>query len=109
MSPRRGELWWVRLDPTEGSEIRKTRPCLLLTADSLNRLRRTVVVVPYSTSAQTHPPLTVPVTCQGQPAVAVIDQVRAISKDRLASPIELASQGDISTVLAALGEILEMP
>jgi len=70
MSPRRGELWWVRLDPTEGSEIRKTRLCLVLTADSLNRLRRTVVVVPFSTSAQAHPPVTVSVTCQGQPAVA---------------------------------------
>ena len=109
MSPRRGELWWVRLDPTEGSEIRKTRPCLVLTADSLNRLRRTVVVVPYSTSAQAHPPVTVSVTCQGQPAVAVVDQVRAISRDRLVASIEPASAGEISAVLAALAEILEMP
>jgi mRNA interferase MazF len=62
-----------------------------------------------STSAQAHPPLTVGVTCQGQPAVAVIDQVRAISKDRLVSSVELASEEDVAAVLAALGEILEMP
>jgi len=44
--PRRGEVWWLRLDPTEGSEIAKTRPCVVLTADVLNERRRTVVVVP---------------------------------------------------------------
>src|SRR2546427_714220 len=66
MTPQRGDIWWVSLDPTQGSEIRKTRPCLVLTANTLNRLRQTVVVVPLSTAARAHPPITVPVTCQGQ-------------------------------------------
>jgi mRNA interferase MazF len=67
------------------------------------------VVVPYSTSAQSHPPLTVPVTCQGQPAVAVVDQVRAIGKDRLVASIEVAPDVNISAMLTSLAEILEMP
>ena len=54
MTPARGEIWWVRLDPTLGSEIRKTRPALVLTADVLNRMRQTVVVVPLSTAAASH-------------------------------------------------------
>jgi mRNA interferase MazF len=46
----RGAVWWVSLDPTQGAEIQKPRPCPVLTADVLNRLRQTVVVVPFSTS-----------------------------------------------------------
>jgi mRNA interferase MazF len=109
MNPLRGEVWWASLDPTEGSEIRKTRPCLVLTADALNRLRATVVVVPYSTAAGSHPPITVPVTCQGRPAVAVIDQVRAIAKHRLKERIETAAEADVSSVVTALATILEIP
>jgi mRNA interferase MazF len=106
VSPARGEVWWVSLDPTEGSEIRKTRPCLILTTDTVNRFRRTVVVVPYSTAAGSHPPITVPVTCLGQPAVAVVDQVRAIAKERLHERAEVASAEDLRTVGAAVAEIL---
>lgn len=109
MNPQRGEVWWVRLDPTQGSEIRKTRPCLVLSANALNRLRKTVVVVPFSTAAQAHPPVTVAVECQGRAAVAVIDQVRAVAKPRLQSRIETASPQTLQAVLSALGQILEIP
>lgn len=48
MSPpiRRGEIWWVAFDPARGSEIRKTRPCVVVSVDEVNRARRTPVVVP---------------------------------------------------------------
>ncbi len=108
MTQARGEVWWVRLDPTEGSEIRKTRPCLVLTADTLNRFRRTVVVIPYSTVAAAHPPITIRVTCQGKPAVAVIDQVRAIAKERLVDRIEVASEEQFAAVTEALAVVLEL-
>lgn len=107
-SPARGEVWWVSLDPTRGSEIRKTRPCLVLTADALNRHRQTVVVVPYSSSAGAHPPITVPVTIQGKKAVAVVDQIRAISRQRLRARIERADPHDVAAVSEALGRILEL-
>jgi len=81
--PRRGEVWWLRLDPTEGSEIAKTRPCVVLTADVLNERRRTVVVVPLSSSPTASPPLLVPVERGGRVAVAVTDQIRAMAKHRL--------------------------
>jgi mRNA interferase MazF len=109
MDPQRGEVWWVSLDPTQGAEIRKTRPCLVLSADVLNRLRKTVVVVPFSTAAGVHPPLTVAVTCQGKAVVAVVDQIRAVAKHRLRSKIEMASPETLRTVVAALGRILGIP
>ena len=104
----RGEVWWVSLDPTQGSEIKKTRPCVVLTHDTLNKLRRTVVVIPLSTAAKPHPPITVPVTCQGQPAVAVIDQIRAVTKHRLKSKLEAMTPGDLAAISRAISMILEL-
>lgn len=104
----RGDVWWVSLDPTQGSEIRKTRPCLVLSHDTLNRLRRTVVVVPLSSAAEAHPPITVPITCRGRSAVAIVDQIRAVGKHRLKSRIEVAAAEDIAVVARAVAAILQL-
>ena len=109
VTPARGEVWWVRLDPTLGSEVRKTRPALVMTADVLDRMRQTVVVVPFSTAAGSHPPVTVSVRCLGRRAVAVIDEVRAVSRERLVSKIETASADDVAAVGEAIAQILELP
>lgn len=105
---KRGDIWWVSLDPTQGSEIKKTRPCVVLTHDTMNRLRRTVVVVPLSTAAKPHPPITIPVTCQGASAVAVIDQIRAVAKHRLKSRLETLSPDELDEVCHAVSSILEL-
>ncbi|WP_199221403.1 type II toxin-antitoxin system PemK/MazF family toxin [Desulfonatronum sp. SC1] len=105
---KRGEIWWVSLDPTQGSEIKKTRPCVVLSHDTLNRLRRTVVVVPLSTSAKPHPPITVAVTCQRDTAVAVIDQIRAVAKHRLKSRIEFLDRDELDEICRAIATILEI-
>ncbi len=105
---KRGEIWWISLDPTQGSEIKKTRPCIVLTHDTINRLRRTVVVVPLSTAAKPHPPITVPVTCQGNSAVAVVDQIRAVAKHRLKSKIETLATDELDEVCQAVSTILEI-
>ncbi len=104
----RGDIWWISLDPTQGSEIRKTRPCVVLSHDTLNRLRHTVVVVPLSTAAQPHPPITIPVTCQGESCVAVIDQIRAVAKHRLKSRIEPLDRDELDEVCRAVASILEI-
>jgi mRNA interferase MazF len=106
--PSRGEVWWVRLDPSQGSEIAKTRPCVILSANVLNERRRTVVVVPFSTSPHACPPLLVPVRCGGRDAVAVVDQVRAVSKQRLETRIGELSSGRLEAIEDALREILEL-
>ena len=105
---KRGDIWWISLDPTQGSEIKKTRPCVVLTHDTMNRLRRTVVVVPLSTAAKPHPPITIPVTCQGTSAVAVVDQIRAVAKHRLKSKLETLSPDELDEVCQAVSSILEL-
>jgi mRNA interferase MazF len=105
---KRGEIWWVRLDPTQGSEIKKTRPCVVLTDNTLNELRKTVVVVPLSSVAKPHPPITVSILCQDKSAVAVIDQIRSVAKHRLISKIETASKTDIQKITEAISSILQI-
>jgi len=58
----RGDVYWVDLDPTKGSEINKLRPCVIISANPINKARRTVIVIPLSTSAQPRPPLVVKVS-----------------------------------------------
>jgi mRNA interferase MazF len=106
--PRRGEVWWANLDPTVGSEINKTRPCVVISNSVLNEHRRTVVIVPLTSSPRVAPPVMVSVTCSGRPAVAVIDQVRAVAKERLTRLIERLSAQQLQSVQDALREILEL-
>ena len=108
MGMKQYEIFIVGLDPTMGSEIKKTRPCVVLTHDMLNRLRRTVVVVPLSTAAEPHPPITIPVTCQSNFGVAVIDQIRAVAKHRLKSKVETLSPEALDEVCRAVSTILEL-
>lgn len=105
---RRGDIWWVDLNPTRGSEIRKVRPAVVITADALNRARRTVVVVPLSTGPQPHPPIVVATPSAGENSVAVCDQVRAVDKSRLARPDGRLSASDLSTIEMALRRLFEL-
>ena len=108
MSPRRGEIWWVNLDPTRGSEIKKTRPCVILGTNILNERRRTLVIIPLSTAPQAAPPLLVPVDCAGKPVVAVVDQIRAVAKERLHRRLGELSPRDLLNVEEALRTVLEL-
>lgn len=105
---RRGEVWWVRLDPTLGSEIAKTRPCVIVSGNVFNRLRRTVVVIPLSTSPQAGTPLLVPVRCDGRDVVAVTDQIRAIAKQRLDRRLGELSSAELKAVELGVREVLEL-
>ncbi len=108
MIPRRGEVWWVRLDPTLGSEIKKTRPCLVMGTNVLNERRRTVVIVPLSSAPKAAPPLLVPVMCADRKAVAVVDQIHAVTKERFTRRMGELSAQDLSSVEEALRLVLEL-
>lgn len=105
---RRGEVWWVDLDPTKGSEIRKTRPAAVLSADGLNRARRTVVVVPLSTGPATRPPLVLATPSAGRDSVAVCDQIRAVDKARLTRREGRLKADDLRPVEADVRAVLEL-
>ena len=104
----RGDIYWVNLDPTIGSEIKKKRPCVLIGATPINEARRTVVVVPLSSAGKPRPPLTIPVKCLGRQVVAVCDQIRAVDKSRLLERIEAISKEDLVQIEKGLSQTLAL-
>jgi mRNA interferase MazF len=106
--PDRGEIWWVALDPTLGSEIRKTRPCVVVSVQVLNERRRTIIVVPLSSSPKGSPPILIPIHCDGQPAVAVSDQIRAVAKERLRSRLGVVTTEEMAALEDGLRQIMQL-
>jgi mRNA interferase MazF len=105
---KRGSVYWVNLDPTQGSELKKIRPGVLVGATPLNQARRTVLIVPLSRAGVAKPPITVRVWCMGQEVLAVCDQVRAIDKTRLSAWIEEMSKEDLESLSKALKQVLSL-
>jgi mRNA interferase MazF len=101
-------MWWVALDPVVGSEIAKTRPCVVLTRDVVNQHRRTVVVIPLSSSPSASPPIRVAVSCEDRAAVAVVDQIRAVSKQRMQNRIGVVTGREMENIEDALRQILDL-
>jgi mRNA interferase MazF len=105
--PERGDIWWVALDPALGSEIRKTRPCIVMSVKVLNERRRTVIVVPLSSSPKASPPILIPILCGGQPAAAVSDQIRAVAKERLRSRLGAITVEEMAALEDGLRQIMQ--
>ncbi len=106
--PERGEIWWAALDRTPGSEIRKTRPCVVISVKVLNEMRRTVIVVPLSSSPRACPPILIPISCNGQAAVAVSDQIRAVAKERLRSRLGEVTLEEMTALEDGLRQIMQL-
>lgn len=79
---RRGEVFLVDLDPTRGSEIRKTRPCVVVSPDELNVHLRTLIVAPLTTGGQPYP-FRVPCRFHRKAGYIVADQIRTVDHERL--------------------------
>ena len=87
---KRGEVWLVALDPTVGSEIQKTRPCVIVSPDELNATLRTVIVVPMTTGSRSAT-FRVGVRFKGKDGLALPEQVRSVDRGRL---VKLAGRVD---------------
>jgi mRNA interferase MazF len=100
----RFEVYLVRLDPTQGHEIRKTRPALIISPDEMNRHIETVIVAPMTTKGRPYP-TRVPVKFRGKAGQVVLDQLRTVDKSRLVKRLGRLSQTTTTRVLALLGEM----
>ena len=103
---KRGDVVWVNLEPTVGAEIRKRRPCVIVSLSVLNDQRLTVVVVPLSGSSTPRPPLVVAVPSAGADSNARIDQIRAVDKSRVAGVIGKLGSADMEAVAQGLRTVL---
>ncbi|MEN8246479.1 MAG: type II toxin-antitoxin system PemK/MazF family toxin [Thermodesulfobacteriota bacterium] len=98
---KRFDVFLVSLDPTVGSEIKKTRPCLIISPDEMNRNIRTVIMAPM-TSASKNYPTRVPCTFKKKPGQIVLDQIRTIDKSRLVKKLGTIDSNDQSEVISVL-------
>jgi len=106
---KRGEVWWVEFDPAVGSEIRKTRPAVIMSNDAANRNLARVVVVPLTSSTSRQYPGEALVTVGGQHSKAMADQIMAADKARLKSQLGVLSKADILAVEDAIKVHLGLP
>ena len=104
MVARRFDVYLVNLDPTVGSEIRKTRPCLIVSPDEMNRHIATAIVAPMPTKGRPYPTR---VACrfQGKRGQIVLDQLRTIDTERLVRRLGRIAPATRTRVLAALAEL----
>ena len=100
----RGDVHLVRLDPALGSEIRKTRPCLVISPDELNQYLRTVMVAPMTTGGQAYP-WRIPCRFQNRSGFVALDQLRTVDGERLVKRLGRLSSGTTTAVLETLQEM----
>ena len=101
---KRGEIWLVNLDPTVGSEIQKTRPCVVVSPAELNDNLRTAILAPM-TSQGFAAPFRVPVTHAGKKGLIVLDQLRTVDKTRLVKKVGTVHIKTLSVILKTLQEV----
>lgn len=100
----RGDVYLVQLDPTRGSEIRKTRPCLVVSPDELNDHLRTVIVAPMTTGGYAYP-WRVSCRFQGRSGFVVTDQLRTVDVERLTRRLGRLAPKFLAAVLSVLEEM----
>jgi mRNA interferase MazF len=104
MVAKRFEFYLVNLDPTIGAEITKTRPCVIISPDEMNKHISTVIVAPMTTKGRTYPTR---VTCkfEGKTGQVVLDQIRTVDKSRLVRKLGSLSRQTQNSVLTVLNEM----
>lgn len=99
---KRGEVWWVEFDPAVGSEVRKTRPAVIVSNDAANRNLARVVVIPLTSNTDRQYPGEALVSVDGQSSKAMADQIMASDKARLKSQLGVLGKADMLAVEDAM-------
>lgn len=99
----RFEIWLVQLDPTRGSEIKKTRPCVVISPDEMSALK-TALVAPMTSKGFSYP-TRIQYTFQGKKGLILLDQMRAIDKSRLIQKLGAISQSAQMKIINCLQEL----
>lgn len=100
----RGEVWLVNLDPTIGSEIRKSRPCVIVSPPEMHDHLRTLIVAPMTTGARPAP-FRIPITFRGKKGLILLDQIRTLDKIRLVRRLGAVSAATLAATLRTLQEV----
>ncbi|PSM47940.1 transcriptional regulator [Chroococcidiopsis sp. CCALA 051] len=104
MVVKRFDVFLINLDPTVGSEIQKTRPCVIVSPNEMNQYIATVIVAPMTTKGQPYPTR---IACQfqGKDGQIVLDQIRTVDKTRLVKKLGQINSNEQKAVLDILAEM----
>jgi mRNA interferase MazF len=105
--PLRGDVYLIELDPTRGSEIRKTRPCLVISPDELNQNLKAVIVAPMTTGGQAYP-WRVRCRFRDRAGFIAMDQLRTVDSERLIKRLGRLAPGTLTVSLAVLQEMFTL-
>ena len=103
----RFEIHLVSLDPTQGSEIRKTRPCVIVSPDEMNRHVRTVIIAPMTTVRRRYP-TRVPIRFRGKDGQIALDQIRTVDKSRLVRKVGVANKETAAAIAQVLVQMFAL-
>jgi mRNA interferase MazF len=102
----RGDVWLATLDPTIGSEIQKTRPCLIVSPPEMNERLHTILAAPMTTGSR-RAPSRIPTVFRGRAGLVLLDQLRALDKARLIRRLGAVDTDTLAATLATLREIFQ--
>lgn len=106
--PMRGDIYWVKLDPTVGSEINKLRPAVIISNNAGNQVSSRVIVAPVTSKASKIFPFEVPITVENKQGKILLDQIRSIDKLRLVEQITTCDDETIEAIDEALKLVLAL-
>jgi mRNA interferase MazF len=104
--PKRGDVHLIALDPTRVREIKKTRPCVIVSPDELNAHLQTVIVAPLTSSGKAYP-FRAPCVFDKKQGLIVLDQMRTVDRERLLRRLGMISEAELDGTLALLREMFQ--
>ncbi|MGH9891607.1 MAG: type II toxin-antitoxin system PemK/MazF family toxin [bacterium] len=104
---RRGDVYVINLNPTRGREIRKARPCVVVSPDELNAHLGTFIVAPLTTGSHSYP-FRIPCRFQGRSGHVVLDQIRTVDRERLVRRLGKVSESTLIKTLSTLQEMFAL-
>jgi mRNA interferase MazF len=104
MEIKQYDIWWVTLDPTIGREMKKTRPCVIISPDEMNQYIRTIIIAPCTSTFRLYPSRIKP-KLKGKSCTIALDQIKTIDKTRLINKIAHLEPGTIKQIKQTIEEI----
>lgn len=107
--PKRGDVYWISLDPALGSETQKTRPCVIISNDAQNKKSSRIIIAPITSNASKIYPFEAPVDVMGREGKAMLDQLRGVDKARLGKYVTSFDSQTMFAIDTALKIALGLP
>jgi mRNA interferase MazF len=98
-------IHWINLDPTTGSEVSKTRPCVIISPNEMNKYLKTVIIAPLTHTLKIYPSRVI-CNIDGDKGAVMLDQIRTVDKTRIGSMLNKLNQKEIAEIKSVINQML---